>query len=41
MKNLKNTMSANSLKLIKKHTMDSVTYEFEKTFEKVINMNNK
>ncbi|MCJ7572138.1 MAG: glycosyltransferase [Candidatus Thermoplasmatota archaeon] len=38
---LKNTMSENSLKLIKQHSMDSVTYEFEKTFEKVINMYNK
>jgi len=38
---LKNTMGANSLKLIKQHSMDTVTYEFEKTFEKVINMYNK
>jgi 1,2-diacylglycerol 3-alpha-glucosyltransferase len=38
---LKNIMGANSLKLIKQHSMNSVTYEFEKTFEKVINMYNK
>ena len=31
------TMSSNSLKLIKKHTMESVAYEFEKIYEKVIN----
>jgi len=38
---LKNIMGANSLKLIKQHNMDSVTHEFEKTFEKVISMYNK
>jgi glycosyltransferase involved in cell wall biosynthesis len=37
---LKKTMGANSLKLIKKHSMDSVTCEFENTFEKVINTHN-
>jgi glycosyltransferase involved in cell wall biosynthesis len=37
---LKKTMGANSLKLIKKHSMDSVTCEFENTFEKVINIHN-
>jgi glycosyltransferase involved in cell wall biosynthesis len=38
---LKKIMGENSLKLIKKHSMESVTYQFEKTFEKVINIYNK
>ena len=38
---LKRTMGANSLKLIKQHSMDFVTHQFEKTFEKVINIYNK
>jgi glycosyltransferase involved in cell wall biosynthesis len=37
---LKKNMGANSLKLIKKHSMDSVTCEFENTFKKVINTHN-
>jgi glycosyltransferase involved in cell wall biosynthesis len=35
---LKKTMGENSLELIKKHSMESVTYQFEKTFEKVIDI---
>ena len=38
---LKKTMGANSLKLIKEHSMDAVTNEFVKTFEKVIDMHYK
>ena len=38
---LKKTMGENSLRLIKKHSMVSVAYQFEKTFEKVINIHNK
>ena len=34
-------MGFNSLKLIKQHSMDSMVNQFEKTYEKVINMNNK
>ncbi len=38
---LRKSMRFNSLKLIKGHSMDSMVNQFEKTYEKVINMNNK
>jgi glycosyltransferase involved in cell wall biosynthesis len=35
-KNLRNTMSKNSLELIKNHSMNHVGYQFEKVYENVI-----
>jgi glycosyltransferase involved in cell wall biosynthesis len=37
-KKLRNTMSKNSLKLIKKHSMDYVGHQFEKVYENVIEL---
>ena len=38
---LRKSMGFNSLELIKQHSMDSMVDQFEKMYEKIINMNNK
>jgi len=38
---LRKNMGKNSLKLIKRHSMESVVEQFEKIYEKVIDLNNK
>ena len=40
-KNLQNNMKLNSLKLIKKHTLESITTQFEQVYEKTIELHNK